>query len=71
MTAAKDFDLTAIRRRFTDLFSPLGAAAKAAGRQPAVSYGYMSAAASTPCPFIIRPSSRQRVVIEAHRSDWL
>jgi hypothetical protein len=68
---AKDFDLQSIRRRFTGLFSGLGTAGKADGPQPVVSYGYASAADSTLCPFIIKPSSHQRVVIEAHRSDWL
>ncbi len=68
---ANDFDLQSIRRRFTGLFSAFGTASKTVGAQPVITYGYASAADSTLCPFIIKPSSHQRVVIEAHRSDWM
>ena len=70
MTNPKDFDMNSIRRRFTGLFSAFGAA-KAVAAEPVVTYGYASAADSSQCPFIIKPSSHQRVVIDAHRSDWL
>lgn len=70
MTNSKDFDLESLRRRFTGLFSAFGAA-RAAVTEPVVTYGYASAADLTQCPFIIKPSSHQRVVIDAHRSDWL
>jgi len=70
MTNPKDFDLACIRRRFSGLLSAFGNA-KAVAAEPAVTYGYASAAASTLCPLIIKPSSHERVVIEAHRSDWL
>ncbi|HEY4165549.1 MAG TPA: hypothetical protein VGM96_02200 [Reyranella sp.] len=70
MTNPKDFDLDCIRRRFAGLFSTLGAA-KTAASEPVVTYGYASTADSTQCPFIIKPSSHERVAIEAHRSDWL
>ena len=70
MTNAKDFDLDCIRRRFAGLFSTFGAA-KAAAAESVVTYSYASAADPTLCPFIIKPSSHERVVIEAHRSDWL
>ena len=67
----KDFDLQSIGRRFTGLFSAFGTAGKAMAPQPVITYGYASAVDSTLCPFIIKPSSHQRVAIEAHRSDWL
>ena len=70
MTSPKDFDLNCIRRRFTGLFS-IRAAAKAAAAEPVVTYGYASAADSSLCPFIIRPSSHERVAIDAHRRDWM
>jgi len=70
MTNSKTFALDSIGRRFTGLFSAFGAP-KAAAAEPVVTYGYASAADSSQCPFIIKPSSHQRVVIEAHRSDWL
>jgi hypothetical protein len=69
MTNPKDFDLECIRRRFAGLLSTFGA--KAAAAEPIVTYGYASAADSTLCPFIIKPSSHERVAIEAHRGDWL
>ena len=69
MTNPKDLDLDCIRRRFVGLFS--GFAAKPVAAEPVVTYGYASAANSSQCPFIIKPSSHQRVVIDAHRSDWL
>ena len=68
---AKDFDLQSIRRRFSGLFAAFGTAGKAVVPQAVVSYGYASASDSTLCPFIIKPSSHQRVIIDAHRSDWL
>jgi hypothetical protein len=67
----KDFDLETIRRRFTGLFSGFGMATRTAEPQPTVTYGYASAADSTLCPFIIKPSSHQRVAIDAHRDDWM
>ena len=70
MTNPKTFDLSSIARRFAGLF-PAFAGAKAAAVEPIVTYGYASAVDSTLCPFIIKPSSHERVVIEAHRSDWL
>ena len=70
MTNPKNFDLDSIGRRFAGLFSAFGGA-KAVAAEPVVTYGYASVADSTLCPFIIKPSSRERVVIEAHRSDWL
>jgi len=70
MTNPKTFDLDSIGRRFAGLFSAF-AGAKAATPEPVVTYGYASAADSTQCPFIIKPSSHERVVIEAHRGDWL
>jgi hypothetical protein len=70
MTNPKDFDLECIRRRFAGLFSTFGAT-KTAAAEPVVTYGYASAADSSQCPFIIKPSSHERVVIEAHRGDWL
>ncbi len=70
MTNPKDFDLDSIRRRFAGLFSALGGP-RALAAEPAVAYTYASAANSTPCPFMIRPSSHERVAIEAHRGDWL
>ena len=70
MTNSKDLSLECIRRRFTGLFSAFGSARNAAPA-PVVSYGYASAADSTLCPFIIKPSSHERVAIEAHRADWL
>jgi hypothetical protein len=70
MTNPKNFDLESIGRRFTGLFSAF-AGAKAAAAQPVVTCGYASAADSTLCPFIIKPSSHERVAIETHRSDWL
>ena len=69
MTNPKTFDLEFIGRRFAGLFSARGA--KAAEVEPVVTYGYVSAADSTLCPFIIKPSSHERVAIEAHRGDWL
>jgi hypothetical protein len=71
MTNSKNFALISIRRRFAGLFSAFGGTPEAVGAQPVVTYGYASAADSTLCPFIIKPSSHQRVVIDAHRSDWL
>jgi hypothetical protein len=68
---AKDFDLRSIRRRFAGLFSTFGTASKPVGPQPVVTYGYASASDSTLCPFIIKPSSHQRAIIDAHRGDWL
>jgi hypothetical protein len=70
MTNPKTFDLESIGRRFAGLFSAF-AGAKAAVAEPVVTYGYASAADSSQCPFIIKPSSHERVVIEAHRGDWL
>lgn len=70
MTNPKDFDMDSIRRRFAGLFSAFGGA-KVAPAEPVVAYGYASAADSSQCPFIIKPSSHQRAVIDAHRSDWL
>jgi hypothetical protein len=70
MTNSKTFALHSIGRRFTGLFSAFGAA-KAAAAEPIITYGYASAADSTLCPFIIKPSSHERVVIDVHRSDWL
>ena len=70
MTNPKDFDLDCIRRRFAGLFSTFGAA-KPVAAEPVVTYGYASAADSAQCPFIIKPSSHERVVIDAHRSDWM
>jgi len=67
----KDFDPRSIRRRFAGLFSAFGTTGKAVGPQAVASYGYASAADPTPCPFIIKPSSHERVAIDAHRSDWL
>jgi hypothetical protein len=67
----KDFDLESIRRRFTGLFGGFGGAARVAEPQPIITYGYASAADSTLCPFIIKPSSHQRVAIDAHRDDWM
>jgi hypothetical protein len=67
----KDFDLQSIGRRFTGLFSAFGTAGRAMAHHPVVSYGYASAADSSLCPFIIKPSSHERVAIDAHRSDWL
>ena len=70
MTNPKTFDLESIGRRFAGLFSVF-ASAKATTAEPVVTYGYASTVDSTLCPFIIKPSSHERVVIEAHRSDWL
>jgi hypothetical protein len=70
MTNPKNFDLESIGRRFTGLFSAFGGG-KVAAAQPVVTYGYTLPADSTSCPFIIKPSPHERVVIEAHRSDWL
>ncbi|MBS0525577.1 MAG: hypothetical protein JSS04_18245 [Proteobacteria bacterium] len=70
MTNPKDFDMESIRRRFTGLFSAFGGV-KTAAAGPVVNHGYASAADSTQCPFIIKPSSHERVAIDAHRSDWL
>ena len=70
MTNPKTFDLESIGRRFAGLFSTFSAT-KAAPTEPVVTYGYASAADSTQCPFIIKPSSHERVAIEAHRCDWL
>ena len=70
MTNPKEFDLELIRRRFAGLFAAFGPA-KVVAAEPVVTYGYASAADSTLCPFIIKPSSHERVAIEAHRSDWL
>ncbi|MFI5032145.1 MAG: hypothetical protein ACHQPH_15725 [Reyranellales bacterium] len=70
MTDPKDFDLDCIRRRLTGLFSIFGGA-KAAASERVVTYGYASAADLNQCPFIIKPSSHQRVIIDTHRSDWL
>lgn len=69
MANSKTFGLEVIGRRFNGLLAAFGARAMAA--EAAVACGYASAADSTQCPFIIKPSSRQRVVIDAHRSDWL
>ncbi len=68
MTNPKDLDLDCIRRRFAGLFSTFGAARTTAA-EPVVTPDYASAADSTSCPFIIKPSSHERVVIEAHRGD--
>ena len=70
MTNPKSFYLESIGRRFAGLFSAFGGA-KGPAAEPVVTYGYASAADSTQCPFIIKPSSHERVAIEAHRSDWL
>lgn len=70
MTSPKTFALDSIGRRFAGLFSAF-AGAKAAPAEPVVTCGYASAADSSQCPFIIKPSSHERVAIEAHRSDWL
>ena len=67
----KDFDMVSIRRRFAGLFSAFGGAAKVVEAQPVVTYGYASAGDSTLCPFIIKPSSHERVAIDAHRGDWM
>ena len=40
-------------------------------KQAVATYGYASAADSSQCPFIIKPSSHERVVIDAHRGDWM
>lgn len=70
MTNPKTFDLESIGRRFAGLFSAFSGT-KAVPPEPVVTYGYASAADSTQCPFIIKPSSHERVAIEAHRCDWL
>lgn len=70
MTNPRHFGLESFGRRFAGLFSAFGGT-KPAAIEPVVAYGYVSTADSTLCPFIIKPSSHQRVVIEAHRSDWL
>ena len=70
MTNSKDFDRDSIRHRFTGLFMAFGAA-RATTAEPVVTYGYASAPDSAQCPFIIKPSSHERVVIDAHRSDWM
>jgi len=70
MTNSKDFDLESIRRRFTGLFAAFGGA-KDAPAEPVVTYDYALAADSTQCPFIIKPSQYERVMIEAHREDRL
>jgi hypothetical protein len=70
MTNPKSFDLESIGRRFAGLFSAFGAA-KPEAVEPVVTYGYASAADSSQCPFIIKPSSHERVVIDAHRGDWM
>lgn len=68
MNNSRDFDLDCIRRRFSGLLSGF---AKAVPAESIVTYGYTPAADSSQCPFIIKPSSHERVAIEAHRSDWL
>ena len=70
MISPKSFGLESFGRRFAGLLSSFGGA-KTVPVEPIVTYGYVSTAGSTLCPFIIKPSSHQRVVIEAHRSDWL
>ncbi len=70
MTNPKSFDFDSIGRRFAGLFSVF-AGAKALAPEPVVTYGYASSVDSTLRPFIIKPSSHERVAIETHRSDWL